>query len=329
MVAIPVEINWHSDLPVYASKAFLKTVGDECGWIGGANESGKLRCVLPYSIIRRTGLRMVRFRVETIPLNGGFDEREEKSFLNSTIDYFRSTDADLIIPSNNTALFRTYPDGALAAPYGTFIKNLDQSEEALWNEVASDYRQNIRKATRAGVHIKSGTEYLDSAYNLFATTLRRSGADIIKNHEDFRKSALSLGENIRIFVAECDGVIQACLVSPFSQHTAYDWYSGTVVKPVRGAMHLLIWEAIREFRVMGVKRFNFQGVRINPEKGSKQEGIMNFKMRFGGKLVRGYMWKYPLHPLKSIAYSLAVRLLKGGDIVDQERHKLVGYKRPE
>lgn len=324
--AFPVEINWHSGLPIYASEAFLKTVGDEFGWIGGTDESERLRCVLPYTVVRKLGFRMVRFRVETIPLDGEFNERDEKSFLNSAVEYFRSTGVDMIIPSNNTATFRTYPDGACAAPYGTFIKDLNQSEEALWKEVSTDYRQNIRKAIKVGVQVKSGMENLDGAYDLVVETLKRSNADFIKNRDDFKNSVASLGENVRIFVAEYEGTVQACLVSPFSEHTAYDWYSGSISKPARGAMHLLIWEAMRQFRELGVKRFNFQGVRINPEKGSKQEGIMNFKMRFGGALVQGFMWKYPFRPLKSAAYSVAIRLLKGGDIVDQEQHKLLGSR---
>ena len=49
---------------------------------------------------------------------------------------------------------------------------------------------------------------------------------------------------------------------------------------------------------------------------------MMFKERFGGQLFQGYMWKYSLRPLQYAAYSLAVRLLRGGDIVDAERHKL-------
>lgn len=323
-MARPVEIRWHSSLPIYASEAFLRTVSAEYGWIGGTVASGKLRCVLPYAVIRKAGFRMVRFLVETIPLEGELDEREERSFLNSVVEHFRSTGVDMIIPSNNTAIFRTHPDGAFAAPYGTFIKDLNQSEEALWKEVATDYRQNIRKAIKVGVHIKSGMEYLDTSYNLVADTLKRSGANFTKNHDDFKRRILSLGENIQIFIAEYGGSVQSCLVSSFSEHTAYDWYSGTISKPVRGAMHLLIWEAIRRFRQMGVKRFNFQGVRINPQKGSKQEGIMHFKMRFGGRLVQGYEWKYGFHPLKFAAYGVAIRLLKGGDIVDVERHKLAG-----
>jgi lipid II:glycine glycyltransferase (peptidoglycan interpeptide bridge formation enzyme) len=126
---------------------------------------------------------------------------------------------------------------------------------------------------------------------------------------------------VRVFVAEHEGVIQGCMISPFSERTAYNCYAGSKPEPVLGSMHLLHWEAIRQFRAMGVKQFDFQGVRINPEKGSKQEGIKNYKQGFGGSLMQGYFWKYSFRPLKSIAYAVGVRLFMGGDIVDQE-HKV-------
>ena len=322
MRAIPVEINWHSRLPIFACEAFLKAVGSEYGWLGGTSDAGELRCLLPYTVIRKPGFRLVRFRVETVPLDGDLDVGEETSFLNSAVEYFRSSGADMIIPASNTAIFRTYPNGAVVAPYGTFIKDLEQPREVLWSELHADYRYNIGRAMKGGIQIKSGTEYLDSSYTLIADTLKRSGLRF-RHYNEFKSILLGLRKNVRIFVAEYQGAVHACMVAPFSEHSAHDWYSGTTVKPMRGAMHLLVWEAIRQFQEMGVKRFNFTGVRINPEKGSKQDGIRNFKMRFGGRLVQGYMWRYSFHSLKSVAYSVAVRLRKGGDIVDQERHKLV------
>ena len=53
---------------------------------------------------------MVRFRVETIPLEGELDVQKEKSFLNSAIDFFRSIGADMVIPATTNTIFRTYPD---------------------------------------------------------------------------------------------------------------------------------------------------------------------------------------------------------------------------
>lgn len=319
--AAPVEINWHPGLPIFASEPLLKAVSSEYGWIGGTDTSGQLQCVLPYTVIRRPGFRIVRFRVETIPMRGELDEAEEKSFLNSTIEYFRAAGADMIVPASNNSLFRTYPDGAMAAPYSTFIKNLNQPGEALWSEISEAYRKDIRRATKAGITIEQGIEYLETAYQLTADTLKRSGSKL-KRYEDFRKNVDGFGENVKVFAALDKGVVQACLVAPFSTHTAYALYGGTVPRPSKGAMHLLHWEAIRQFHAMGVGQFNFTGARVRPEKGSKQEGIMIFKMRFGGRLVEGYMWKYAFHRLKFAAYSAAFRWLKGGDVVDLERHKL-------
>lgn len=320
--ATPVLINWHSGLPIYASEAFLKTVSDEYGWIGGTDEAGQLRCLLPYTVIRKPGFRIVRFRVETIPMEGELDLLEEKAFLNGVTDYFRSVGMDMIMPASNSALFRTYPDGAVAAPYGTFIKDLTRTEEVLWSELHPKCRQTVRLAIKTGVRIKTGMEHLDVSHDLIQDTLKRSGLRA-KSYRDFRSSILALPDSVKIFVAEYAEAVQACMVAHFSEYGAYGWYGGTVLKPPKGAMHYLMWEAICQFQRMGVKRFNFTGARINPESGSKQYGLMTFKTRFGGTLVQGYAWKYSFHPLKFAAYSLATRLLRGGDVVDQEHDKLL------
>jgi hypothetical protein len=320
--AQPVPIDWNPFLPVYASEAFLRETGSDYGWIGGSDSLGRTRCVLPYTILHKVGFRIVRFRVETIPLTESFTLAEEESFLLATMDYFRSVGADMIMPATNNAIFRTYPPGALAAPYGTFIKELNRPEEVLLNEISPDYRKNIRRAIKAGVQIDKGLSYLDEVYDLIAETLKRSNLRF-KQRTSFKEEIVrGLGENVMIAVAKHNGNIQACMIAPFSQFSGYSWYSGTITEPVKGAMHLLQWEVLRKLAQMGVARFNFTGVRIRPEVGSKQEGIANFKMRFGGKRIEGYMWKYGLRPLKYAAYSAAVRLLKGGDIVDREHRRM-------
>jgi lipid II:glycine glycyltransferase (peptidoglycan interpeptide bridge formation enzyme) len=253
-------------------------------------------------VIRKHGFCAVRFRVDVIPLESELAVEEEHAFLNSVVAYFRSSGLDMIMPGANAAVFRTYPDDAVAAPYGTFIKDLDQPEDALMKEIHSTFRYNIRRAIRERVEVRVGLEYLDTAYSVVADTLKRSGQPF-KSYQEFKNSIRALGQQVRILVA-------------------YTWYCGSRPEPVLGSMHLLHWQAICRFREMGVKRFNFQGVRIDPEKGSKQEGILNFKSRFGGRLVRGYVWKYAFRPLKSAAYTAAIRLLRGADVVDVERHKL-------
>jgi hypothetical protein len=320
--ATRIEINWQPELSIFASEHFLKAVGDEYGWIGGLDDSSALRCVLPYTVVRKPGFRLVRFRVETIRVGEELEFEEEKSFLNSVVEYFRSAGMDVIIPATTNTIFRTFPDGAFVAPYGSYIVDLCQSEEALWNNLHSKHRNVIRNATRKGVEIRTGMNYLDSAYEMVRDTFKRSKLGFM-DYAAFKRYVLSLGEYVKIFVADYQGALQGCAVIPFSDHSAYYVYGGTMPNPITGAMNLLHWEAIRHFRAIGARRYDFVGVRINPENGSKQAGLMMFKERFGGQLAQGYLWKYSLRPLKSIAYSLAVRLLRGGDIVDQEHHKLV------
>ncbi len=143
------------------------------GW-GASIPDGRLRCVLPYTIIRKAIFRLVRFRIETIPWGGELQLEEEKGFLNSVIQYFRSIGSDLIIPASTNTIFRTYPDGASAAPYGTYIIDLGQEEEATFAKFSRTYRNNIRKAVKIGVTIESGLKYVDTAYDLTRDTFKRS-----------------------------------------------------------------------------------------------------------------------------------------------------------
>jgi hypothetical protein len=328
--ATPVQIKWHPGLSIYASESFLKTVSEEYGWIGGIDDTGRLLCILPYCVIHKAMFRLIRFPVATTPLEGEWDVEEEKMFLDSVVDYFRSTKADLIIPATFNTIFRTYPDGAIAAPYGTYVLNLSQTEENLWKNLHQKHRNVIRNAEKRGVKIRSGAEHLETAYGLVRDSFMRSAQGFMAkrrigfrmSYETFKHQVMGFGDYVRVFIAEHEGVVQGCAVVPFSDHSAYYMHGGGIANPVTGAMNLLQWEAIRQFRQLGVQRYDFFGARVEPEKDSKAEGIIRFKQRFGGEWRQGYMWKFPFNPLKYFLYSQAARLRSGGDVVDQEHHKL-------
>jgi hypothetical protein len=327
LTAAPVEIKWHSALPIFASEPFLKTVGKQYGWLGGMDASGRVRCAIPYAITRVPGFRMARFRVETMAFENDLSLEEEESFLASSVEYFRSIGADMILPASNTALLRTFPPGTTASPYGTVVNDLAQPEEQLRSKIHKSCSYNIRSAQKAGVQIKSGPEYLDTCYQLIAETMKRSGLSF-RTRTQFDSMVSGLGENVRVMVADLRGVVQGCMIAPFSQHTAYSWYCGTKVAPARGSMHLLHWEAMRQFRELGTRRFNFTGVRINPEKGSKQDGIRNFKLSFGGDLVEGYIWRYPISRLRSAAFSAALYLFEHRGAVRLHLPRRAGSAKP-
>jgi hypothetical protein len=314
-------MNWTPELPIFAQARFLQAVGERFGWIGGFDGAGICRCVLPYTVVCRAGVRMARFRVETIPLCEDFGIEEEAAFLEKAACFLKSIGADIIIPATTNAIFRTFPPGADAAPYGSYIVDLSLGEEDLWKSIDRITRQNINTAKNSGVRIRDGMENLDLVHSLIKETFGRSRLPFME-YGSLRGFVDGLGENAKVLIADYDGRVQSCVVYAFSKYCAYAVYGGNVEGQQQGANKLLHWEAMRSFKKSSVLRYDFVGARIDPEKGSKQEAINSFKKRLGGKLKRGYIWKYPLRPFKAFAYSIGVRLLRGGDIVDHERHKL-------
>jgi len=324
--AEPVDICWNENMPVFAKEEFLRAVGSDYGWIGGIDGTGELRCVLPYTVERRGGLRLVRFRMEPTPTTDAvLTVDEEKTFLNGVVRHFRTNGADVIVPATNNAIFRTYPDGADAAPYGSYVIDLEPSEDVLWKNIGKITRQNIGTARADGVVIREGLEFLDAAHELVRETYSRSKMAFM-SRDEFQRYAEALGTHGKLLVAEHQGTVHSCTIFAFSAPCAYAVYGGNVPQQHQGSMKLLQWEAIRRCRELGVRRFDFFGARVNPAKGSKQEAINQMKKRFGATLVEGYMWKYTLRPWRARVYSVGVRLLRGGDIVDQERHKLPDYR---
>jgi hypothetical protein len=325
MKVLPIDIRWQEGLPVFASESFLKAVSNEYGWLGGFDDSGKLLCILPYTIIKKLSFKFVRFRVETIPQVEYFPINEEKAFLDSCLDFFRSKKADVIIPATTNSIFRTYPDRAVAAPYGTYIIDLQPAEEVLWHNIERITRQNIKRAISLGVTVRETKEESPAAYELIRETFKRSNLPFM-SFNAFQKYLDGLGQHGLILKAEHQGLAQSYVVFAYSQYRAYAVYAGNSADMMRGANKLLYWEAIKLFKKLGVKDYDFVGVRINPEKGSKQDALSSFKRHFGGQLVQGYIWKCSLNPVKYKLYNLAAKFRSGGDIVDAERHKMADLK---
>jgi hypothetical protein len=320
--ASQIPIEWNESFSIFASEPFLSSVSDEYGWIGGHGQGGRLVCVLPYTVIKKANFRLVRFRVETIPISEDFCVADEKEFLNQSIEYFKGIRADIIIPATTNSIFRTYPDGAIAAPYGTFIIDLKQTEDEIWRKMNHTYRKDIQNAGKKGLSVRVGSGDVEKAHALIRDTFKRSGLSFMDTRA-FKRLICGLGEHVMVFWAESEGTLQSTAVFPYSTYCAYGVYGGSVPGGVPGAFKLIQWEAIKLFRGLGVQRYDLVGSRVNPEKGSKQEGLMLFKKHFGAEWVQGYIWKYQFSRWKYQAYRLATQLRRGGDIVDLERHKLV------
>lgn len=307
-------------LPVVAESAYLRCKSSRYGWF----RSGGL--VLPFVVERRALFNRLVFTHQTISLRGAHTQAEECEFLNQVVAAARDIDVDFIYQPQATAVFSAVPEGAVAAPFGTYIVNLEQPVEKLWANLHGKHRNVIKKAQDAGVEISEGVQNLSVCHELIRSTMTRNQKLSVSlgELERFRDN---LGGNVSFYVAKKDNVAQGAAVMVWNAgHTAYYLHGGTSDSPFGGAMNLLHWRAMTEMKVRGVREYDFVGARVNPPPGSKLETIQRFKERFGATMRQGYLWKYPLKPMRYATFCLLARAnswMHGakyqGDIIDEER----------
>jgi hypothetical protein len=309
-----------SGIPIFSTVQYLRTQSDEFYFLSADDGYMSLPVVIKNKLIFRYAV------FHSGVIYEGMDIMKEKEFLNSVVDYLKKKEKiDFISPPPSYVLFNSFPDNSINTPFGTYTIDLSRSEEYLWNNMHQKHRNVVRHAMKNGVKIIRSKDDPDLIYKILSRTLERSGMGF-SGKDYFDRILKSLDKNIEIFSAYKDDVFQGCAVIPFNEYSAYYLWGGSVDNPELGSMNLLQWEAIRYFKKLGVREYNFVGARIKPAPGSKLEGIQRFKSRFGAEMKTGYLWKMPLNPLKYFLFKLSIMIRNIGrgstkDIIDQEREK--------
>lgn len=314
-----INFVWNEEYPIFSSEKFLRSISSEYGWVGGFADND-LKLVLPYIIKKNLIFRCLQFQTDTIVIDGELTENDEKFFLNRVIAELGNK-ADFVIQPPANVVFRTYPDCSISAKFGSYVIDLGLTEEELWAGIHQKHRNVIRNAIKNNVKIEIGAKNLDIAYNLIKNTLERSNKSFL-NRNKFDKLIESLGDNVEICMAYHNGEPQGCAVIPFSKYCAYYSYGGSISNPLLGSINLLHWEAIKYFKYLDVKKYDFVGARIKPEPDSKLEGIQRFKSRFGPTMKQGFLWKVIINRKKYWLYNVLYKIKNSeGDIIDQEKDK--------
>lgn len=307
-------------LPVVGTAAYLRSRAAGYGWF----RQGDL--VLSFLVERRALFNRLVFTHPPVCLRGTCTQEQERMFLNEVVVAARSMKVDFIYQPHATAVFQTVPDGAIYARFGSYVVNLELPLEELWTNLHGKHRNVIKKAREIGVEITEGPANLAVCFALIDATMKRN-QKLSVSLDDLERLRRNLGTHVAFYVASQDNVPQGAAVLVWNTgHTAYYLYGGTVDAPVGGAMNLLHWQAMSDMKARGVREYDFVGARLKPVAGSKLESIQRFKERFGASLKQGYLWKYPLKPLRYRAFcllawanSLAHGAVYRGDIIDEER----------
>jgi lipid II:glycine glycyltransferase (peptidoglycan interpeptide bridge formation enzyme) len=221
------------------------------------------------------------------------------------------------------------PDNSKFCPFGTYILNLEHSsEDALFANLHPKRRNTIRNAEKNNVAVKWDHTPADF-YQLYKATMKRSNM-FCEPFVYFKELVAHLGsEHILCGVSYYENKPQAAVFIPYSNYGGYYMHGATndtIEQP--GAMDYLQWEVIKKLKNNGAKRYDFVGARLSDVTGTKLEGIQNFKKRFGGELMQGYLWKKDIDTLQCKLFDTLLSLnqvLKSKkrlkDIIDEESGK--------
>ncbi|MDH5716642.1 MAG: peptidoglycan bridge formation glycyltransferase FemA/FemB family protein [Spirochaetia bacterium] len=191
--------------------------------------------------------------------------------------------------------------------FGTYVVNLNQSEDEIWSKIHSKHRNVIRKAEKENVKVKTDVKPED-IYEIIKEVYakdNRSGWSL----EYINSIKENLKNNVLFIGAFLDEKLQAAAIVPFDSSTGYYLHGGIKSDAVLGSSNMLQWEIIKILKLKGIKKYDFGGARKKaPNK--RLEGIFRFKERFGGEFVPCYFWSLKLNSLNYLIYKILKRIRK-------------------
>lgn len=313
------EVKITQKLPIVCSKEYLSSLSDLFGYFLGYYK-GEICFLVPFIIRKKFFFKYLEFQCETVVISEN-DDFSEVEFLELVIKNLKeSYFVDFISQATTNSVFNHYPKMADFAPFGSYILDLSKSTDDLWKHIHSKHKNVIRRAIKNNVTIKIEHTYNHDIYNAIEYTLSKNSIFFFSEHQ-MKLLASRLDSNILFVGSYHNDILQSGAIIVYNQKGAYYFWGGGYENIPLGSNNLLQWEIIKSLKDLGVEKYNFVGARVGDTVDKKLKGIQLFKKRFGPKLIKGYIWRYPIVKWKyKLFYILYYIKNKKGDIVEQEKN---------
>ena len=188
--------------------------------------------------------------------------------------------------------------GRLLAERRTVAIDLDQTEEEIWNnELHSKNRNVIRKAEKAGCRfvVDDRFEHLGDFVRLYDATMDKLAADGFYYFTDryYRQFIEGMAGSFLGCVVDSDNtVISAAIFMQYGPYGHYHLSGSDMSRLSLSPNNFMLWEAAKELRRRGVKRFHLGGGTNSDEENS----LFLFKRRFSKSTCQFYIGKLILNP---------------------------------
>lgn len=173
-----------------------------------------------------------------------------------------------------------------AIPQFTNIIDLDKNENNILKEMKPKGRYNIKLAIKKGVIVNEvNKKNLKNFYEILENTSQRDGFFV--NELNYYSLFLDIIDDSKIIAAEYDNKVLAAGIFTYKKRQAL-YYYGASSSEYRNLMapYLVQWKAIQIAKNKGCRYFDFMGIESPEKKGGRLAGVTDFKLKFGGRIVK-------------------------------------------
>lgn len=183
--------------------------------------------------------------------------------------------------------------GAKLAPWylaaeHTVIIDLNQSEEKLLSNMRRQTRYEVRRADKLKIKVEKGnSEELFKEFHKVQVETAKRQHFIPPDFKTLKAEREAFGKNANIYVAKTeDGkpIAYGLILIDGDEGEYYEAASTDLNRKLPGA-YALIWQAIRDLKKQGIKRFNLWGIAPEGQPNHKFAGVTTFKKGFGGDAI--------------------------------------------
>jgi len=191
-------------------------------------------------------------------------------------------------------------------PRFTYEVDLKRSEQDILDDFNQQWRRNIRKAESVGVRVRvADISELTKFYQVYLETANRDGFSP-RSLSYFQNYLTQFGKQARLYLAECDGKVEAGAIWVAAGNRA--WYSygasstnGRELRP----SNALQWQMMRDSKTAGYQVYDLRGISAGLDNTDPLVGLLNFKCGLGGTAVE-WLGEFDLVLNKPIATAYAL-----------------------
>jgi lipid II:glycine glycyltransferase (peptidoglycan interpeptide bridge formation enzyme) len=165
--------------------------------------------------------------------------------------------------------------------------DITKDDETLKKAMRKGTRYEINRAARENINVEQTTndDWLDQFYDLQLETAKRQNFVPFSKaflSEQFREFAAS--GNALMYRATKDGkLLTMAFIIFYGSEAAYHYGASTDLAREFPGAYAIQWQAIKEARARGCKRYNFWGVAEHGATKHRFYGVSVFKRGFGGE----------------------------------------------